>query len=130
MPDWLTDIEPHWQWLSLGVLLAAAEIIAPGFFLIWIGVAAIVTGVIAWIVPLTVPLQLGSALPNVPISGRYQTLSGQMSTVPPSSANTFGPLTSVQPSTGVPLKYSVWPVHQSSPPSTANSPFALPPPVG
>lgn len=42
----------------------------------------------------------------------------------------FGPLTSVQPSTGVPLKYSVWPVHQSSPPSTANSPFALPPPVG
>ena len=38
MPDWLTDIEPHWQWLSLGVLLAAAEIIAPGFFLIWIGV--------------------------------------------------------------------------------------------
>ena len=78
----------------------------------------------------TVPVQLGSALPNVPISGRYQTLSGQMSTVPPSSANTFGPLTSVQPSTGVPLKYSVWPVHQSSPPSTANSPFALPPPVG
>ena len=78
----------------------------------------------------TVPLQLGSALPNVPISGRYQTLSGQMSTVPPSSANTFGPLTSVQPSMGVPLKYSVWPVHQSSPPSTANSPFALPPPVG
>ena len=38
----------------------------------------------------TVPLQLGSALPNLPISGRYQTLSGQMSTVPPSSANTFG----------------------------------------
>ena len=59
MPDWLTDIEPHWQWLSLGVLLAAAEIIAPGFFLIWIGVAAIVTGIIAWVVPLTVPLQLG-----------------------------------------------------------------------
>ncbi|WP_188238055.1 NfeD family protein [Sphingopyxis sp. LK2115] len=59
MPDWLTNMEPHWAWLSLGVLLAAAEIVAPGFFLIWIGAAAVVTGVVAWIVPLSVPLQLG-----------------------------------------------------------------------
>ena len=53
-----------------------------------------------------------------------------MSTVPPSSANTFGPLTSVQPATGVPLTYSVWPVHQSSPQLPANSPFGFPPAVG
>jgi membrane protein implicated in regulation of membrane protease activity len=59
MPDWLTNMEPHWAWLSLGVLLAAAEIVAPGFFLIWIGAAAIVTGVVAWVVPLSIPLQLG-----------------------------------------------------------------------
>lgn len=59
MPDWLTNMEPHWAWLSLGVLLAAAEIVAPGFFLIWLGAAAIVTGAIAWIVPLTIPVQLG-----------------------------------------------------------------------
>ena len=59
MPDWLTNLEPHWTWLSIGILLAAAEIVAPGFFLIWVGVAAIATGVIAWIVPLSVPLQLG-----------------------------------------------------------------------
>ena len=59
MLGWLTNMEPHWAWLSLGVLLAAAEIVAPGFFLIWIGAAAVVTGVIAWIVPLSVPLQLG-----------------------------------------------------------------------
>lgn len=59
MPDWLTNMEPHWAWLSLGVLLAAAEIVMPGFFLIWLGTAAIVTGVIAWIVPLAVPAQLG-----------------------------------------------------------------------
>src|SRR3546814_8357936 len=52
-------MEPHWAWLSLGVLLAAAEIVAPGFFLIWVGAAAVVTGVIAWVVPLSVPLQLG-----------------------------------------------------------------------
>lgn len=59
MPDWLTNMEPHWMWLSLGVLLAAAEIVAPGFFLIWLGAAAIVTGVVAWLVPLSIPLQLG-----------------------------------------------------------------------
>ena len=59
MPDWLSNMEPHWAWLSVGVLLAAAEIVAPGFFLVWVGVAAIVTGVIAWLVPLSIPFQLG-----------------------------------------------------------------------
>ncbi|MBB5705801.1 NfeD family protein [Sphingopyxis panaciterrulae] len=59
MPDWLTNMEPHWAWLSLGVLLAAAEIVAPGFFLIWIGAAAIVTGIVAWVAPIGVPVQLG-----------------------------------------------------------------------
>lgn len=59
MPEWLNNMEPHWAWLSLGVLLAAAEIVAPGFFLIWLGAAAIVTGAIAWVVPLSIPLQLG-----------------------------------------------------------------------
>lgn len=59
MPDWLSNMEPHWVWLSVGVLLAAAEIVAPGFFLIWVGAAAIVTGAVAWVVPLSVPFQLG-----------------------------------------------------------------------
>ena len=59
MPDVITHMEPHWMWLSVGVLLVAAEIVAPGFFLIWIGAAAIVTGALAWVLPLSVPLQLG-----------------------------------------------------------------------
>ena len=57
MPDFVANMEPHWAWLSLGE--QHAEIVAPGFFLIWIGAAAIVTGVIAWVVPLGIPLQLG-----------------------------------------------------------------------
>ena len=28
MPDFIANMEPHWAWLSLGVLLAAAEIVA------------------------------------------------------------------------------------------------------
>ena len=59
MPDFIANMEPHWMWLSVGVLLVAAEIVAPGFFLIWLGAAAIVTGMIAWIAPVSVPLQLG-----------------------------------------------------------------------
>ena len=59
MPDFIANMEPHWAWLSLGVLLAAAEIVAPGFFLIWLGGAAVITGVVAWVLPIGVPLQLG-----------------------------------------------------------------------
>lgn len=35
---------PGWLWMIGGVLLLIAEIIAPGFFLIFIGAAAIATG--------------------------------------------------------------------------------------
>lgn len=40
----MSDIDPGWMWLIGGVLLLIAEVIAPGFFLVFIGAAAIVTG--------------------------------------------------------------------------------------
>jgi membrane protein implicated in regulation of membrane protease activity len=49
------SIEPGWLWLIGGVLLLTAEIIAPGFFLVFIGAAAIATGLF------TVLFGLGSA---------------------------------------------------------------------
>src|SRR5256885_13490522 len=33
-----------WNWMVLGCILLALEIVLPGFFLLWIGLAAIVTG--------------------------------------------------------------------------------------
>ena len=39
------DLESGWWWLIGGVILLIAEIVAPGFFLIFIGAAAIATGV-------------------------------------------------------------------------------------
>ena len=39
-----TDIEPGWLWMIGGVLLLIAEVIAPGFFLVFIGVAAVAAG--------------------------------------------------------------------------------------
>jgi membrane protein implicated in regulation of membrane protease activity len=38
------ELDPGWLWLIGGVVLLIAEVIAPGFFLIFIGGAAIATG--------------------------------------------------------------------------------------
>ena len=51
-------IDPEWLWMIGGVLLLIAELIAPGFFLVFIGAAAIATGVITLLLPLSVALQL------------------------------------------------------------------------
>jgi inner membrane protein len=59
MTEWLGTFTGHWFWLSLGVVLAAAEIVAPGFFLIWLAVAAIMTGLLAWVIPIPAALQVG-----------------------------------------------------------------------
>jgi hypothetical protein len=47
-----------WLWLIGGVVLLIAELIAPGFFLIFIGGAAILTGVVALLLGPAVALQL------------------------------------------------------------------------
>jgi membrane protein implicated in regulation of membrane protease activity len=51
------EIAAHWWWLLGGLLLATAEVIAPGFFLIWIGAAALLTGVATLALGLTLPFQ-------------------------------------------------------------------------
>lgn len=48
MTNELVQIPAQWAWMSLGLVLAIAEIIAPGFYLIWIGLAAILTGIVAF----------------------------------------------------------------------------------
>ncbi len=48
-----------WQWwLAIGFLLLIAELAAPGVFLIWFGLAALIVGTAVWLVPaLPWPLQ-------------------------------------------------------------------------
>ena len=44
----------YWHWWVLGLLLLVAEMLSPtGFFLLWIGAAAILVGGLAWAVPST-----------------------------------------------------------------------------
>ena len=52
--------DPGWLWLIGGVLLLAAELIAPGFSLIFIGAAAIATGLLSVVIGLPVVLQLAA----------------------------------------------------------------------
>jgi len=39
-------VESFWYWLIGGILLCAMEAFAPGMFLLWIGVAAVATGLL------------------------------------------------------------------------------------
>ena len=55
----MSGIEPGWLWLIGGVVLLIAEVIAPGFSLIFIGAAAIATGLLAMLLGVGVVLQLG-----------------------------------------------------------------------
>jgi len=56
--DWLGDIDAHWVWLTLGLLLAGLEMLVPGVYLIWLAAAALITGVLAFAFDISVPLQV------------------------------------------------------------------------
>jgi len=51
-------IHVSWLWLVAGILLCAAEAVAPGMFLLWIGIAALVTGLVLAVVSLSLPWTL------------------------------------------------------------------------
>ena len=46
---WLGPL--HYWWWVLALVLIAGEVLAPGFFLLWIGIAAAVMGIVTWVVP-------------------------------------------------------------------------------
>jgi len=39
-----------WNWLIFGIILMALEVLAPGIFLFWLGLAALLVGLIAFVV--------------------------------------------------------------------------------
>jgi membrane protein implicated in regulation of membrane protease activity len=51
-------LDPAWLWLIGGVVLLITEVIAPGFWLIFIGAAGIATGVLSLVLGLPVTVQL------------------------------------------------------------------------
>ena len=62
------NVEPGWLWLIGGVVLLIAEVIAPGFFLVFIGLAAMLTGLF------TVLFDLGTA-PQLALFALYAVIA-------------------------------------------------------
>lgn len=49
MPDWLNENILWWHWVVLGMVFIALETVSMTFLMLGIGVAAIVTGIIAYL---------------------------------------------------------------------------------
>ena len=89
----LEAVEPQWGWLAIGLVLAVAEMALPGVFLIWMAGAAIITGLVVWVVPIGLPWQIivgprGAAAGEVEIKNRR---TGERETLAlPAAASRFG----------------------------------------
>ena len=76
-------LEPHWAWLIAGLVLAVAEMVVPGVFLIWFAAAALIVGLLTAVLPigaavqvvLFVVLSLASVLASRRFLRRYPVLS-------------------------------------------------------
>ncbi len=60
-----------WNWLIFGVILMALEVLAPGVFLFWLGLAALLVGLISFVVHPSWQMQIlmfaGFAVAAVPL---------------------------------------------------------------
>ena len=66
-----------WHWLAAGGLLLLLEVFTPGFVFMWLGLAAGITGLIAWLVPtltwqLEVLIFAATAVVSVALSFRWR----------------------------------------------------------
>lgn len=56
--NWLGGLDAHWVWIAIGLALAVLEMLVPGVYLIWLAIAALVTGALTWVFDFGVPLQV------------------------------------------------------------------------
>ena len=56
--DGLNGVDAHWIWLAAGLVLLTGELLAPGVYLMWFGLAALVTGIAAAFLPIGLAPQL------------------------------------------------------------------------
>ena len=57
MGDFLSTLPIYALWLIAGLLLVSAEMLLPGLYLLYIGIAALLTGAIAWALPIGIEWQ-------------------------------------------------------------------------
>lgn len=69
-----------WSWVVLGVVLILAEMLVPGVFLVWLGLAGVVTGIADFALDLSwqvASLVFGILAVAFVIGGRYLSQRGQ-----------------------------------------------------
>lgn len=54
----LEGFDAHWVWIAIGLVLAALEMLVPGVYLIWLAIAAIITGLLTLGMDLGLPAQV------------------------------------------------------------------------
>ena len=54
-------------WALAGIALCGAELLHPGVFLLWIGLAAVVTGAATWLGAIAPPAQIGTFLVSLAV---------------------------------------------------------------
>ena len=59
-----------WNWLVFGLILMALELIAPGVFLFWLGLAALLVGLVSFVVGDVHAHDVGTILDNEGIAVR------------------------------------------------------------
>ena len=78
MWDMLVKLGP-WNWLIVGLVLMALELVAPGVFLLWLGLAALLVGIVSlftdWIWQVQVIAFAAFSLAAVPLWRRLATQS-------------------------------------------------------
>ena len=52
------SVEPGWAWLIIAVILFVLDIMAPGFYMVWFGLAAAAVGGLAFAVPMETEWQI------------------------------------------------------------------------
>ena len=62
MAAWLDTISTHWFWLALGLAFVVAEFVARGRFLMWLGLAALIVGILDYFLPITLAYQVAMFL--------------------------------------------------------------------
>ncbi|GAB5349041.1 NfeD family protein [Alteriqipengyuania sp. 357] len=56
----LDGIDQYWFWIALGLVLAVLELLVPGVYLIWLAVAALITGGLSFLFGFGLPLEIVS----------------------------------------------------------------------
>ena len=58
MLEWLNANIAYWHWIVFGLILSLSEILVYSFVLLWFGLSAIVVGILLWIFPFSMTMQL------------------------------------------------------------------------